>query len=138
MWASGRPSSASRPCGLFHGNYPATVTGGTWSATLDTSALAEGEYCLEVNATDAVGHVGWGDFGYVTVDHGAPGDVTLDSPSDGSMRTSKNVTLTWFAPSGPTEPLTYQYELGTSSTLLPTGRSTVRRRAPASRSSRHS
>jgi hypothetical protein len=105
------------PCNSYVGETTVSLTPGAWSATFDTSGLEEGvEYCFLAGAYDTVGNWGATDYWTFTVDHAAPGKVTLDSPSSGSSRALSSVTFNWLAPVG--DAVKYEFEVGKNPTLV--------------------
>ncbi len=65
--------AASSTCAAATAQFAAVLEpSGSWSATIGSAGLPDGDYCLRARATDGVGNTGADQVKYVTVDNSAP------------------------------------------------------------------
>jgi hypothetical protein len=78
-----RKFRADETCGAVQYTVPAALGAGTWSLALaPVTDLADGTYCVQARAIDAVGNVRTVDGGTVTIDVTAPAAPTGLAPAD--------------------------------------------------------
>lgn len=95
------------------------LSGDQWSTNVDTTALADGTYQLDIRPTDSFGTARYhSNVASFVVDNAAPTGLANHTPFNGAVVTTANQSqITWYTASDSSNPITYYYESSHSSAV---------------------